>query len=259
MNISLQGYTALICGSTQGIGEAIAHEMAMQGAACILMARNEEKLKAIIQVLPNSHLHSYLVVDFSKLENIEVAVPKLLQKAPIHILVNNTGGPAPGLISEASTAQFADAFAQHVLANQLLAQALLPGMKEAGYGRIINITSTSIRIPIPNLGVSNTIRAAVASWAKTWSIEVGQFNITVNTIMPGFTKTARLDSLVNNMTAAQGISKDEMIEQLHADIPMRRFGEASEVANVAAFLASPAASYIHGTTIAVDGGRTGTI
>jgi 3-oxoacyl-[acyl-carrier protein] reductase len=177
----------------------------------------------------------------------------------VHVLLNNTGGPAAGPAETATTDQFEQAFAQHLVCNHILAQACLPSMKAAGYGRIINIISTSVRIPLKNLGVSNTIRGAVASWAKTLSNEVAIHGITVNSVLPGYTKTGRLDSLLQFNAGKRGISVEELTREMEADIPAGRFGEAAEIANVVAFLASPAASYVNGVSIPVDGGRTGTI
>jgi 3-oxoacyl-[acyl-carrier protein] reductase len=261
MNISLSGKQALICGSTQGIGLAIAKEMAQSGADCVLMARNEETLKQTIPQLSTAsgQQHRYLVADFSKPEEVKKTIEEFVKNNTLHILVNNTGGPKPGLIAEEEPQKFIDAFSQHIVCNQLLAKAVIPGMKAAGYGRIINIISTSVKIPINNLGVSNTIRAAVAGWAKTLSNEIGQFNITVNNILPGYTSTSRLQALLDNNAAKKGVSADEIAKEMIEKIPLRRFGDPSETAAVAAFLASPAASYVNGVSIPVDGGGTGTI
>lgn len=259
MNLSLKEKCAVICGSTQGIGLAIAKELALSGADCILMARNETSLQKAIALLDFSQKqkHEYAIADFSSNEQVRAAIEKIIQYKTIHILINNTGGPAPGAIIEATAESFINAFQQHIINNQLLVQAVLPGMKEAGYGRIINIISTSVKIPIANLGVSNTIRAGTAAWAKTLSLETAQNGITVNNILPGYTKTQRLDSLIRANAAAQNITKEELAAKMQLQIPARRFGKAEEVAAVAAFLASPAASYVNGTSIPVDGGSTG--
>jgi 3-oxoacyl-[acyl-carrier protein] reductase len=261
MNISLHGKTAVVCGSTQGIGLACAKELALLGANCILIARNAD---ALHQAVSNLHTdadqsHLYAVADFSDTESVRLAIHEIVSQYPVHILINNTGGPATGLISEAAEASFTDAFNQHLICNHLLTQAVIPGMKDAEYGRIINIVSTSIKIPIHNLGVSNTIRGAVASWAKTMANELGQFNITVNNILPGLTSTQRLESLINNTSAKKKISRNMVVSDMLDEIPMKRFGDAAEIATVAAFLASPAASYVNGTSIPVDGGKTGSI
>jgi 3-oxoacyl-[acyl-carrier protein] reductase len=261
MNLSLDGKTAVICGSTQGIGLAIAEELALLGANCILLARNEDALKEALTRLnvDNRQLHSYAVADFNNPDQVRATIEELVAANPVHILVNNTGGPPAGPVLDAIPEQFLIAFHQHLVCNHILATAVIPGMREAGYGRIINIISTSVRIPLKNLGVSNTIRGAVASWAKTMSNEVGRFNITVNNILPGFTRTQRLSSIVSNTAAKKNASETAVEQEMQEEVPMKRFGEASEIAAVAAFLASPAASYVTGVSIPVDGGRTGSI
>ena len=261
MNLSLEGKNALICGSTQGIGLAIAEELALLGANCTLIARNEEALKLAILKLDIAlrQQHNYLVADFSKPEEVASVVRTHVAKNPIHILINNTGGPPAGPIVDATPEQFLNTYNQHLICNHLLTQAVVPGMKEAKFGRIINIISTSVKIPLKNLGVSNTTRGAVASWAKTMSLELGPFNITVNNVLPGATATARLAGLVKNIAGNKQISEDQVVEDMAKEVPLGRVGEASEVAAVAAFLASPAASYVSGVSIPVDGGRTGSI
>ena len=261
MDISLKNKQALVCGSTQGIGLAIAREFAEQGASCTLMARDEAALQQAVASLSTGagQQHHYLVADFTDLEQVRAVASAHAAKQDIHILVNNPGGPPPGPITDATTDDFAKAFSMHILAYQTLAQAALPSMKKAGYGRVINIVSTSVRIPIANLGVSNTIRAATAGWAKTLANETGPFGITVNNILPGFTATQRLDKLIDNIARSSGSTSEQVADNMKKEIPARRFGEASEIANLAAFLASPAAAYISGTSIPVDGGRTGSI
>jgi 3-oxoacyl-[acyl-carrier protein] reductase len=261
MNLSLKGKYAVICGSTQGIGLAIAKELALLGANCTLVARNEELLKAVVQGLniTQQQKHNYLVADFSKPDDLKKVIEEHVAKHPVHILINNTGGPAAGPITEAAEEAFVNAFNQHIICNQILTKAVIPSMKKEQYGRIINIISTSVKIPLKNLGVSNTIRAAVAAWAKTMANELGQYNITVNNVLPGFTKTKRLESLASTTAAIRKLSVPEIEKEWKEDIPMKRFGDTSEIAALAAFLASPAASYINGTSIPVDGGRTGSI
>jgi 3-oxoacyl-[acyl-carrier protein] reductase len=261
MNISLEGKYALVCGSTQGIGLATAKVLASMGATCILLARNEESLKTVLPLLPTpfSQLHSYAVADFSDSNKLKQVVETIIQEITIEILVNNTGGPKAGLITDATSDDFINAFTQHLIGNQTLANAVIPGMKGKGYGRIINIISTSIKSPLPNLGVSNTVRAAVASWAKTLSNEIGQYNITVNNILPGFTETGRLKSLVATTASNQNTDTESVEKQMLQMIPMKRFGQAEEIANAVGFMASPAASYITGTSLRVDGGRTPSI
>ena len=259
MDLSLKGLTALVCGSTQGIGRAVALEFASAGAGVILLARNRDSLEKVLDELDRSQgqQHQYLVADFTDPAFVKEAVTGLTATRTIHLLVNNTGGPAPGPITEAEPEDFTRAFSQHIVNNQQLVQLVLPGMRSAGYGRIINIVSTSVKIPIANLGVSNTIRAATAGWAKTLSLEVAKDGITVNNVLPGYTETGRLDSLLKTNAGKQQISTEQLAEQMKKNIPARRFGKPEEIAAVVAFLASPAAAYVNGTSIPVDGGSTG--
>ncbi len=261
MNLSLEGKNAIICGSTQGIGRAIAEELALLGANCTLIARNEEALKAVVQTLDIAlrQMHSYLVADFSKPDQLRETIENFTTGHDVHILVNNTGGPPGGPITEAGEEAFLNTFNQHLICNHILSKAVIPGMRKAGYGRIINVISTSVKIPLKNLGVSNTIRGAVASWAKTMANELGVHNITVNNVLPGFTETQRLQTLIEAMASKAGKSIETIKKGMMDEVPMKRFADASEVAAVAAFLASPAASYVNGVSIPVDGGRTGSI
>jgi 3-oxoacyl-[acyl-carrier protein] reductase len=258
MDLSLQGKTALVCGSSQGIGLATAAELALLGATCILLARNEERLKNVLVTLDtsNGQQHRYVVADFAAIAQVVAVAAKVASEGSVHILINNTGGPAAGPVIAANAEAFTAAFSQHLLCNQALAQALVPGMIKAGYGRIINIISTSVKTPIKNLGVSNTTRWAVAAWSKTLATELAPHGITVNNVLPGSTSTARLEGLFNSTAAARKVSTDMIEAEWLKEIPMQRFGEAREVAALAAFLASPAASYITGTSTAVDGGKT---
>lgn len=258
MDIALTGKAAVVCGSTQGIGLAAAKAIAQLGADCILMARNEASLKAAVAGLANTgnQAHSYIVADFSQLKQVLAAIELVCSKKTVEILVNNTGGPKAGPILSADPESFTSAFSEHLICNQLLARTVVPGMKKAGYGRIINIISTSVKTPLPDLGVSNTIRLAVAAWAKTLSNEVGQYGITVNNVLPGLTETGRLDALIGLTAGKKQVPVSDVRDAMIASIPMKRFGKPEEIANLIAFLASPAASYINGTSIPVDGGRT---
>ena len=261
MNLSLEGKYAVICGSTQGIGFAVAEELAILGANCTLIARNEEALKTAVQTLDIAlrQQHNYLIADFTRPEELKKIIEKHIREHSVHILINNSGGPAAGPIIDATEDAFLNTFNQHLICNHILTKAVVPSMKKEGYGRIINIISTSVKIPLKNLGVSNTIRGAVASWAKSMANELGQYNITVNNILPGFTATQRLSTLIENIAKRGNTVVDIVEENLKGEVPMKRFADASEIAAVAAFLASPAASYVNGTSIPVDGGRTGSI
>ena len=256
MNLDLKNKNAIVCGSTQGIGEASAIELAKLGANVTLIARNESKLSAVVNKLDKSigQHHKFICIDFSNSDKLKSAVDLL--DVNYHILINNTGGPAAGPIVEADVNAFEDAFKMHVINNQILVQKVVEGMKRECFGRIVNIISTSVKAPIPGLGVSNTIRAAVANWAKTLSIELGPYGITVNNVLPGFTNTNRLKSIISNKAKKQGKSQEEIEEIMKNSVPAKRFGEANEIANAIAFLCTPAASYINGVNIPVDGGRT---
>ena len=256
MNLDLKNKNAIVCGSTQGIGEASAIELAKLGANITLIARNESKLLNVLSELDKSQgqIHSFVCIDFSDTNKLKEEVNLL--KGNYHILINNTGGPSSGPIADAHTQSFEEAFRMHLINNQILVQKVVEGMKKEGFGRIVNIISTSVKAPIAGLGVSNTIRAAVASWAKTLSIEVGAYAITVNNVLPGFTNTNRLKSLIAKKAEVQGKSEEEIAKSMKSQVPAARFGEANEVANAVAFLCSPAASYINGINVPVDGGRT---
>ncbi|MEP2936923.1 MAG: SDR family oxidoreductase [Gilvibacter sp.] len=258
MKLDLSGKNAMVCGASAGIGKASAIALASQGAAVTLVARNEEKLATALKELPSDTpgKHNFLVVDFTDhvalKKNLEFAV----SQRTYHILINNTGGPKGGPIFSADIEQFTAAFKQHLICNQILSQALVPGMKTAAYGRIINIISTSVKQPIDGLGVSNTIRGAVANWSKTLANELGPFGITVNNVLPGFTATDRLEDIVGNAANKFNKTKEEAAEFMRMLVPARRFAQPEEIANAVGFLASPAASYINGINLPVDGGRT---
>lgn len=256
MDLNLEGKTAVICGSTQGIGKAAAMEIAGLGANVILVARNEDKLKAVIQELPNSDRHSFLSADFSNPDELNSKFNTFIKDKPVHILINNTGGPAGGPVNLAETTEFINAFNQHLICNHIMVQAVRDKMKEAGYGRIINVISTSVKQPLPNLGVSNTVRGAVANWSKTLANELGEFNITVNNVLPGATDTVRLKSIIENKANKTGKDFEAIKNDMANASPMKRVARPEEVANAIAFLASPAASYINGINVPVDGGRT---
>jgi 3-oxoacyl-[acyl-carrier protein] reductase len=262
LQIDLTGKTALVCGSTQGIGRASAELLASMGATVVLLARNAEKLGEVAAALPKpaGQQHSWLVADFSAPAKLQQVVGDWITAGhAAHILVNNTGGPPAGPIATASTDAFSAAFESHLLANHLLVQALVPGMRAAGYGRIINIISTSVKQPLKGLGVSNTIRAAVANWAKTLSLELAAAGITVNNVLPGATSTQRLQNIIDNKAAKSGHAQEEVTAEMLAEIPAGRFGAPEEIASAVAFLASPAAAYINGINLPVDGGRTGNL
>ena len=257
MDLNLNDKNALVCGSTAGIGKATAMALATEGVNITLVARNREKLKEVLEELPQHGNHSYIVADFSNPRDLQEQVIKFIEKEHgFHILINNTGGPRSGDILNASLDEFDNAFTQHLKCNHILAQATIPFMKSEGFGRIINIISTSVKEPIPGLGVSNTIRGAVGNWSKTLSIEVGSFGITVNNVLPGFTKTERLNGLIKIKANNEDVSIEDMAETMKNYAPAKRFAQPEEIANVITFLASEAASYVNGINVPVDGGRT---
>lgn len=261
MDLDLRGKRAIVCGSTRGIGKAVAVELALLGAAVTAVARNEAGLQSTLAELSDAHgqRHEYLVADFNEPEKLKSIVRIYAGGNVVHILVNNTGGPPAGLAIDAEPEDFLQAFSAHLICNQILVQAVAPGMKSAGYGRVINIISTSVKIPIPGLGVSNTIRGAVANWSKTISQELAPFGITVNNVLPGATMTDRLEEVLRGKAEKTGKSFDEVREQMIREIPAGRLASPHEVAGAVAFLASPAAGYINGINLTVDGGRTGSL
>ncbi len=261
MNLDLTGKRAIVCGSTRGIGKAVAIELALLGAQVTLIARNEDTLRDTVELLASngSQQHGYLVADFRFPDVLKAVVESYVKQNDVHILINNTGGPAPGKAIDAALQDYVNAFSAHLLCNQVLAQAVVPGMKKAGYGRIVNIISTSVKAPIPGLGVSNTIRGAVANWSKTLSIELASFGITVNNVLPGATMTDRLNELNREKAEKTGKTFDEVVEEMKNQIPAGRLASPHEVAAAVSFLASPAASYINGINVPVDGGRMGSL
>ncbi|MBP5994818.1 MAG: SDR family oxidoreductase [Crocinitomicaceae bacterium] len=251
--------TALVCGSTQGIGFAVASQLAKDGYNLVLLARNEDKLKKALSHLDVSQgqEHQILVADFSKPTELKTVIDSFIQNGNrVHVLVNNTGGPKGGLIKDAAPEEFINTFNQHLICNHILMQAVNPGMIADGFGRIINIISTSVKQPLPNLGVSNTIRGAVANWSKTLAGELGQFGITVNNVLPGATNTSRLAEIAGVKSEKTGQTVADIFEEMGGETPMNRIAEPVEVAAAVCFLASPEASYINGINLPVDGGRT---
>lgn len=255
MDNELAGYHALVCGASRGIGRATAEALARHGASVTLLARNAEMLSDArdnLSVVGEAR-HSALAVDLEE----TASLPQQLEAVnrPVHILVNNAGGPPGGPILDATPDAFRKGFERLLIAAHLLAQEFVPGMRDAGYGRVVNIISTSVREPIPNLGVSNTLRGACASWAKTLSREVAADGITVNNVLPGFTATDRLSNIFSARSEHSGKSIEEVKADMRAQVPAGRFAEPEETAAAIAFLASPAASYITGVSLPVDGGR----
>jgi 3-oxoacyl-[acyl-carrier protein] reductase len=257
MDLNLQGRHALVCGGSDGIGRATAHELALLGADVTVLARREQALSDVVARLPRSaaQQHGWIVADVAQTSVLRSQVEALVAMKPVHILINNTGGPPGGPAYSAVPDAFLDAFNKHLVANQTLVQAVLPGMRAASWGRIVNVISTSVREPIVNLGVSNTVRGAVASWAKTLSRELAPMGITVNNVLPGFTETGRITQLVQDRAQASGEPEDAVAEGMRKLVPMGRFAQPVEIGGVIAFLCAPAAGYVSGVSLAVDGAR----
>ena len=257
MDLKLNNKNALVCGSTQGIGKATAIALAQEGVNVTLVARNEERLKQTLAELPQHRNHNYIVADFSNPEDLRIKVSDYIsQNQGFHILVNNTGGPKGGPVFGAELNEFESAFTQHLKCNHVLAQTVVPFMKTQCFGRIVNVISTSVKQPLDGLGVSNTIRGAVANWSKTLANELGEYGITVNNVLPGATSTERLAEIIKNKSVKTGVSVEEATNAMMSSVPAKRFAKPEETANAIVFLCSECASYINGINLPVDGGRT---
>jgi 3-oxoacyl-[acyl-carrier protein] reductase len=252
----LTGKHALVCGASQGIGRATALKLADRGCEVTVLARTREALVSLVHDLTVKGVKAHvLVADLEDRPALKDQVAAHIEAhGPIHILINNTGGPPAGPLLEATEEDLMVPYGRHLLASHLLVQTLLPGMKESSYGRIINVLSTSVREPIPNLGVSNTIRAAMASWAKTLSRELPP-GVTINSVLPGYTDTERLDALAGSISQRTGKDPDAVRAGWIGVTPEGRLGRPEELAAAIAFLASPDAGYIRGVVLPVDGGR----
>lgn len=258
MTLPLEGRRALVGGSSKGIGLGCAIAIAEAGASVTLMGRNPDTLGEAQLSLPQPlhQAHNAIAVDFSSWKSVRGAVNEdIADNGSAQILVNNTGGPSPGLAVEAEPEYFETGFEMHILCNQALVQAVLPGMKDAGYGRIINIISSSVATPLPNLGVSNTIRGAVAQWGKTLAAELAPYGVTVNNVLPGSIDTSRLRTTMAKNAERAGTTIEQIEANTIAAIPMGRLGNPADVGKVVAFLASPAAAYLTGVNLPVDGGK----
>lgn len=256
MQISLKGRKALVGGGSRGLGKAIAIQLAASGAEVTIMARNEEKLRSVVATLPTpcGQHHNYLVVDFADFENFKSSITSFLQTHEIDILVNNTNGPSAGGALDKNVDDYQQAFDLLFKTVVFLTMQVVPTMRSKNYGRIINLASISVKEPLQNLVLSNSIRSAVATWAKTLSLDVAASGITVNNILTGYFDTERLNEINGAQAGNKGITVDEYKEQMKVNIPSRRFGDPAEFGYLVAFLASENAAYITGANIPIDGG-----
>ena len=257
---------AVVCGASQGIGKEIAVLLASQGIRVLAVARTESKLKNVVALMKEiSDLdHSYFSCDLSQSKELDSLTQHIHSTSSFNILICNSGGPKSGPLIDSPPEAFLEGFKNHVLGNQKLLQSMLPAMKlpamkSSSWGRVVNILSTSVKAPIPNLGVSNTIRGAVAQWAKTLSLELGPLNITVNNVLPGYTDTERLSALLEAASQRTGQSKEEIKKDWINKVPLKRFASPQEIAFAVGFLCSNNADYISGINLPVDGGRTGSL
>ena len=254
MKIDLTGKNALIGGSSKGIGLGIATELANSGASVCLMARNETKLKEIVDKLPNSENHSYLVVDFSKFEDYKIKIDEYIKNNPVDILVNNTQGPPAGNSLSKNIDSYQEAFDLLFKSVVHTTSLVIPGMQKNKWGRIINVTSVSVKEPLNYLVLSNSIRSAVVAWAKSLSVDLGPDGITVNSILTGYFDTERIKELNKEKSKSLNISEAEVLDKMKSLVPASRLGRPEEYGYLVSFLSSDNAAYINGASIPIDGG-----
>lgn len=256
MTRDLSGKRALVGGASRGIGRGCAMALAGAGARVILIARSEDALEETVSGLPGSG-HAAIAADNADWKRMrELVEAEVGANGTIHILVHNTGGPPPGPAIDAEPEEFDTAFDMHIMSGQALVGAVVPGMREAHYGRIINIISSSVVTPLPNLGVSNTIRGAVAQWGRTLASELAVDGITVNNVLPGSIDTSRLRTTMERTSERTGDPVGLVEKRVIDSIPAGRLGTSDDIGEVVAFLASPAAAYVNGVNLPVDGGKT---
>lgn len=254
MKIELAGKKALIGGSSKGIGLGIASQLAESGASVCLMARNESKLKEIVNQLPNSENHSYLVVDFSNFEEYKIKIEAYLENNQVDILVNNTQGPPAGNSLSKDIDSYQEAFDLLFKSIVYTTSLVVPKMQNNKWGRIINVTSVSVKEPLNYLVLSNSIRSAVVAWAKSLSVDVAKDGVTVNSILTGYFDTERIKELNKEKSKSLNISEVEVLEKMKSLVPVNRLGKTEEYGYLVSFLSSDKASYINGASIPIDGG-----
>ena len=254
MKIDLTGKKALVGGSSKGIGLGIANELANSGASVCLMARNESRLKEIVGQLPNSSNHSYLVVDFSKFEEYKLKIEEYIQNNHVDILVNNTQGPPAGNSLSKNIDSYQEAFDLLFKSVVHTTSLVIPKMQKNKWGRIINVTSVSVKEPLNYLVLSNSIRSAVVAWAKSLSVDLGPDGITVNSILTGYFDTERIKELNKEKSKSLKITETEVLDKMKSLVPASRLGRPEEYGYLVSFLSSDKAAYINGASIPIDGG-----
>ena len=254
MKIDLTGKKALVGGSSKGIGLGIATELAKSGASVCLMARNESRLKEIVAQLPSSNNHSYLVVDFSKFEDFKIKIEEYVKNNQVDILINNTQGPPAGNSLSKNIDSYQEAFDLLFKSVVHTTSLVIPGMQKNKWGRIINVTSVSVKEPLNYLVLSNSIRSAVVAWAKSLSVDLGPDGITVNSILTGYFDTERIKELNKEKSKSLNISEAEVLDKMKSIVPASRLGRPEEYGYLVSFLSSDNAAYINGASIPIDGG-----
>ena len=254
MKIDLTGKKALVGGSSKGIGLGIATELANSGASVCLMARNESRPKEIVAQLPSSNNHSYLVVDFSKFEDFKIKIEEYVKNNQVDILINNTQGPPAGNSLSKNIDSYQEAFDLLFKSVVHTTSLVIPGMQKNKWGRIINVTSVSVKEPLNYLVLSNSIRSAVVAWAKSLSVDLGPDGITVNSILTGYFDTERIKELNKEKSKSLNISETEVLDKMKSLVPASRLGQPKEYGYLISFLSSDNASYINGASIPIDGG-----
>ena len=254
MKIDLSGKKALVGGSSKGIGLGIAKQLAESGASVCLMARNESRLKEIVDQLPNSNKHSYLVVDFSKFEDYKIRIEEYTKNNQVDILVNNTQGPPAGNSLSKNIESYQEAFDLLFKSVVHTTSLVIPNMQKNKWGRIINVTSVSVKEPLNYLVLSNSIRSAVVAWGKSLSVDLGSDGITVNSILTGYFDTERIKELNKEKSKSLNISEAEVLDKMKSLVPASRLGQPKVYGYLISFLSSDNASYINGASIPIDGG-----
>ena len=257
MDLGIRGKRALVLASSQGLGLAAATALSAEGADVCLSSRNGHRLQDASAALSAQYgvRAEWCTCDLGSADSVEALADTALARfGGIDILVNNTGGPPPGVVTAIDSGTWYRQFDQMVMSLIRLTGRLLPGMRARGWGRILTVASSSVIQPIPNLGISNTLRAAIVAWSKSLSNEVAADGVTVNVILPGRMRTARVEELDRLTAQRVGKTIEEVVKQAQSAIPIGRYGRVDEFGDVVAYLASERASYVTGSVVRVDGG-----